>query len=212
MLSKNDESFLYYIINMKKSLSPNAVTYCLMGVNLLYFLFLTLHGRTEYDMDLMLRYGAVYEPLIFQEHQYYRLLTACFMHFGIEHLVNNMLVLFVTGGYLEQALGHVRYLILYLTAGVLANLISCFWNAGLGEAVVSAGASGAVFAVVGGLLWVALRNRGRLGNLTLRQLLIMAVLSFYLGFTEGGVDNAAHLGGLVSGFLLAIFLYWPKKD
>lgn len=199
-------------INMKKSLSPNAVTYCLMGVNLLYFLFLTLHGRTEYDMDLMLRYGAVYEPLIFQEHQYYRLLTACFMHFGIEHLVNNMLVLFVTGGYLEQALGHVRYLILYLTAGVLANLISCFWNAGLGEAVVSAGASGAVFAVVGGLLWVALRNRGRLGNLTLRQLLIMAVLSFYLGFTEGGVDNAAHLGGLVSGFLLAIFLYWPKKD
>lgn len=199
-------------INMKKSLSPNAVTYCLMGVNLLYFLFLTLHGRTEYDMDLMLRYGAVYEPLIFQEHQYYRLLTACFMHFGIEHLVNNMLVLFVTGGYLEQALGHVRYLILYLMAGVLANLISCFWNAGLGEAVVSAGASGAVFAVVGGLLWVALRNRGRLGNLTLRQLLIMAVLSFYLGFTEGGVDNAAHLGGLVSGFLLAIFLYWPKKD
>ena len=199
-------------INMKKSLSPNAVTYCLMGVNLLYFLFLTLHGRTEYDMDLMLRYGAVYEPLIFQEHQYYRLLTACFMHFGIEHLINNMLVLFVTGGYLEQALGHVRYLILYLTAGVLANLISCFWNAGLGEAVVSAGASGAVFAVVGGLLWVALRNRGRLGNLTLRQLLIMAVLSFYLGFTEGGVDNAAHLGGLVSGFLLAIFLYWPKKD
>ena len=197
---------------MKKSLSPNAVTYCLMGVNLLYFLFLTLHGRTEYDMDLMLRYGAVYEPLIFQEHQYYRLLTACFMHFGIEHLVNNMLVLFVTGGYLEQALGHVRYLILYLMAGVLANLISCFWNAGLGEAVVSAGASGAVFAVVGGLLWVALRNRGRLGNLTLRQLLIMAVLSFYLGFTEGGVDNAAHLGGLVSGFLLAIFLYWPKKD
>ena len=197
---------------MKKSLSPNAVTYCLMGVNLLYFLFLTLHGRTEYDMDLMMRYGAVYEPLIFQEHQYYRLLTACFMHFGIEHLVNNMLVLFVTGGYLEQALGHVRYLILYLTAGVLANLISCFWNAGLGEAVVSAGASGAVFAVVGGLLWVALRNRGRLGNLTLRQLLIMAVLSFYLGFTEGGVDNAAHLGGLVSGFLLAIFLYWPKKD
>ena len=199
-------------INMKKNLSPNAVTYCLMGVNLLYFLFLTLHGRTEYDMDLMLRYGAVYEPLIFQEHQYYRLLTACFMHFGIEHLVNNMLVLFVTGGYLEQALGHVRYLILYLTAGILANLISCFWNAGLGEAVVSAGASGAVFAVVGGLLWVALRNRGRLGNLTLRQLLIMAVLSFYLGFTEGGVDNAAHLGGLVSGFLLAIFLYWPKKD
>ena len=197
---------------MKKNLSPNAVTYCLMGVNLLYFLFLTLHGRTEYDMDLMLRYGAVYEPLIFQEHQYYRLLTACFMHFGIEHLVNNMLVLFVTGGYLEQALGHVRYLILYLMAGVLANLISCFWNAGLGEAVVSAGASGAVFAVVGGLLWVALRNRGRLGNLTLRQLLIMAVLSFYLGFTEGGVDNAAHLGGLVSGFLLAIFLYWPKKD
>ena len=201
-----------YIINMKKSLSPNAVTYCLMGVNLLYFLFLTLHGRTEYDMDLMLRYGAVYEPLIFQKHQYYRLLTACFMHFGIEHLVNNMLVLFVTGGYLEQALGHVRYLILYLTAGVLANLISCFWNAGLREAVVSAGASGAVFAVVGGLLWVALRNRGRLGNLTLRQILIMAVLSFYLGFTEGGVDNAAHLGGLVSGFLLAIFLYWPKKD
>ena len=67
----------------------------LIVINVLFFFFLTAQGRTEYDMRMMLRYGACYEPLIVEEHQYWRLLTACFMHFGMAHLANNMLVLFI---------------------------------------------------------------------------------------------------------------------
>ena len=188
------------------------VTYGLMAVNVLYFLFLSLMGDTRHELDMMVRYGAIYEPLVLEGHEYFRLFTSCFMHFGIEHLVNNMLVLFVIGGKLERALGHVRYLIFYLLAGVLANLFSLFWHIHTQEFLVSAGASGAVFGVVGGLMWAVIRNRGRLEDLSLQQLVIMLLLSVYLGLSEGGVDNAAHIGGAISGFLLAIPLYRPAAS
>ena len=84
------------------------VNTALIGANVLWFFFLTSQGRTEYDMTMMLRYGACYEPLIVYEHQYWRLLAACFMHFGIAHLVNNMLVLFALGDVI--ALGAMRAL------------------------------------------------------------------------------------------------------
>ncbi|MDO4265454.1 MAG: rhomboid family intramembrane serine protease [Eubacteriales bacterium] len=187
------------------------VNYALIAANILYFIFLSFQGRTEYDMDMMLRFGAMYEPLVIENGEYYRFLTACFMHFGIEHLVNNMLVLFVIGGYLEKALGHLRYLLFYILAGIGANIISFYWHLGTADFVVSAGASGAVFGVVGGLIFAILRNRGRLGDLSMRQILVMTVLSVYLGMSESGVDNAAHLGGLLCGFVLAVLLYHPKR-
>ena len=189
----------------------NYINYILIAANILYFVFLSLQGRTEYDMDMMLRFGAMYEPLVLEKHEYYRFLTACFMHFGIEHLVSNMLVLFVVGGNLERALGHVKYLLFYLLAGLGANVISFFWHLQTAEFVISAGASGAVFGVVGGLLFAIVRNRGRLEDLSLRQMLVMIVLSVYLGMSEGNVDNAAHIGGLVCGFLLAAVLYRPVR-
>lgn len=192
--------------------TQNYINCALIAANVLYFLFLSLHGRTEYDMDMMLRFGAMYEPLILEQHEYYRFLTSCFLHFGIEHLVNNMLVLFVVGGNLERALGHIRYLLFYLLAGIGANLVSFFWGLQTADFVISAGASGAIFGVVGGLIWAVVRNRGRLGELSLQQMLIMAVLSIYLGMSEGGVDNAAHIGGLLCGFLLAVLLYHPKHS
>ena len=79
--------------------------------------------------------------------------------------------------------------------------------------VVSAGASGAIFGVVGGLLTAVLRNKGRLEDLNIRQLVFMAALSLYLGFTESGVDNVAHVAGLLLGILFGLILYRkPKRD
>lgn len=179
----------------------------LIAINVLVFIFLTFHGRTEYDMNMMIRYGALYEPLILENHEYWRFLTACFLHFGIEHLVNNMIVLFVVGEYLERALGHTKYLVFYLLAGIGSTVISYFWHLHTGDFVVSAGASGAIFGVVGGLLWAVFRNRGQLEGLSSRQILIAAVLSVYLGMMDTGVDNAAHIGGLLCGFVLAMLFY-----
>ena len=80
-----------------------------------------------------------------------------------------------------------------------------------GEYSVSAGASGAVFAVMGAMIYIVLRNRGRLEDLTVRQILIMAAFSLYFGFTSTGVDNAAHVGGLLAGLVLAALLYHPRR-
>ncbi|MBQ2251085.1 MAG: rhomboid family intramembrane serine protease, partial [Lachnospiraceae bacterium] len=162
------------------------------------------------DVRFMAESGAVFAPAVIYEKEYYRLLTAIFMHFGIDHIINNMIVLFALGDNLERALGHVKYLILYLACGVGSNLVSLLIG-GPDSMVVSAGASGAIFGVVGGLLTAVLRNKGRLEDLNIRQLAFMVALSLYLGFTESGVDNVAHVAGLLLGILFGLILYRKPK-
>ena len=190
---------------MKKR--PEAVcTVALIVINVAVFLILSAMGDTE-DAVFMLNHGGMYEPLIVQEHEYYRLFTSMFLHFGIRHLGNNMLVLFFVGDCLERSIGKIKYLLIYLLGGIGANIFSLGMEVYRQESVVSAGASGAVFAVIGALLYIVIRNRGRIENFTTRQLMILAALSLYHGVTSAGVDNAAHFGGLVCGFFLCVLLY-----
>ena len=175
-------------------------------INVLCFLYLELQGSTE-NAGFMLAHGAMFAPLVVDHGQYYRLVTSVFMHFGVSHLLNNMLVLFVLGDNLERALGHVKYLIFYLLCGVGANLVSMTVNLMMGSLSVGAGASGAIFGVVGGLVYAVGVNRGRLEDLTSRQLGVMILLTLYHGFTSMNIDNAAHIGGLAAGILLGILLY-----
>ncbi|MCD8121668.1 MAG: rhomboid family intramembrane serine protease [Clostridiales bacterium] len=182
------------------------VTGALIGINVVVLFAFGFLGSSE-DAGFMLAHGAMYGPLVMEEHEYYRLFTAMFLHFGIEHLVNNMLVLFVLGDNLERALGHAKYLVLYLLCGAGANVVSMLVNFYDASLAVSAGASGAVFGVAGGLLYVVVRNRGRLEDLSTRQIVVMIAFSLYLGFVGSGVDNVAHVAGLVIGIVLAAVLY-----
>ena len=182
------------------------VNIALIAVNVIVFICLELIGDTE-DTMFMMTHGAVYEPLVVMRGEYYRLLTSMFLHFGASHLVNNMLVLFVLGERLEQVLGHVKYFLFYMVCGISANIISIAIHMGEGYAAVSAGASGAIFGVVGGLVYVVAVNHGQLEGLTARQLGFMILLTLYHGFTSAGVDNWAHIGGLISGFIVSILLY-----
>ena len=175
-------------------------------INVLCFLYLELQGSTE-NAGFMLAHGAMFAPLVVDHGQYYRLVTSVFMHFGVSHLMNNMLVLFVLGDNLERALGHVKYLIFYLLCGVGANLVSMTVNLMTGSLSVGAGASGAIFGVVGGLVYAVGVNRGRLEDLPSRLLVVMILLTLYHGFTSINIDNAAHIGGLAAGILLGILLY-----
>lgn len=187
------------------------VTGILIAFNVITFLYLEIAGSSQ-DVRFMAASGAVFAPAVIYEKEYYRLLTAIFMHFGIDHIINNMIVLFALGDNLERALGHVKYLILYLVCGVGSNLVSLLMG-GPDSMIVSAGASGAIFGVVGGLLTAVLKNKGRLEDLNIRQLAFMAVLSLYLGFTESGVDNVAHVAGLLLGIIFGLILYRkPKRD
>ena len=182
------------------------VNFALAAVNVLVFLYLEAIGSTE-DGVFMVKHGAVFAPFVILGGEYYRLFTAMFLHFGVIHLANNMLVL---GEKMEKALGHIKYLIFYLASGVAANGISLAVQVRIGQASVSAGASGAIFGVVGGLVYVIAIHHGQLDGLTNRQLGFMVLLTLYHGFTSAGVDNMAHIGGLISGFILGILLYRRK--
>lgn len=182
----------------------------LIAINVLYFIFLEMTGSSENSL-FMIQHGAMYEPLVTENGEDYRLLTSIFMHFGINHIVNNMLMLFILGDNMERALGHIKYLFFYLICGVGANIASMTVNVMNKELVVSAGASGAIFGVIGGLLYAVAVNHGRLEDLSTRQLVVVILCSLYFGFTSGGVDNVAHIAGLLIGIVMAMLLYRKPK-
>ena len=179
-------------------------------INVAVLLILTMCGDTE-DAVFMLQHGAMYEPNIIEGHEYYRIFTCLFLHFGITHLLNNMVLLGALGWNLELEIGKVRFVIIYFASGIIGNIVSLFYDLTLEQPAVSAGASGAIFGLMGALLYVVIANRGRLGRLSGRGMLVMVILSLYFGLTSTGVDNLAHIGGLVSGFLLAVLLYRRKQ-
>lgn len=185
-------------------------TLTLIIINIVVFLMVEFTGLSQ-DTLHMLDWGAAYTPLIVEKGEVYRLFTSMFLHFGIEHLINNMLVLFVLGSRLERVIGKLRFIVIYLAGGMTGSVLSLVWDLRQGEYAVSAGASGAVFAVMGAMIYVVIRNKGRLEDLSVRQILVMAAFSLYFGFASSGVDNAAHTGGLAAGFLLAVFCYHRRK-
>ena len=190
---------------------PEAIcTVALIVINVAVFFILTMFGDTE-DAVFMLQHGAMYEPYIIEGHEYYRIFTCLFLHFGITHLLNNMVMLGALGWNLEVEIGKVRFVIIYFASGIIGNIVSLFYDLTLEQPAVSAGASGAIFGLMGALLYVVIANRGRLGRLSGRGMLVMVILSLYFGLTSTGVDNLAHIGGLVSGFLLAVLLYRRKQ-
>ena len=182
----------------------------LIVINVLVFFLLSLRGDTESGY-FMLQYGAMYEPLVTEGHEYYRLITSLFLHFGIQHLLNNMVMLGALGYQLENEIGRIKFLLIYFISGIGGNLCSLYWNVSHGEQIISAGASGAIFGLMGALLYIVAVNRGRLDRLSGRGMLIMVALSLYFGLTSSGVDNSAHVGGLICGILITVLLYRRKR-
>ena len=122
-----------------------------------------------------------------------------------------MLVLAYIGDNLERALGKVKYLVLYLAAGIGSSAVSAVWSMFKDEYSVSGGASGAIFGVVGALLVIVIKNRGQLEDLSSRQLVFFAGFSIYHGVTSAGIDNMAHISGFLIGALLGGLLYRRKR-
>ena len=178
-------------------------------VNIAVFVVLSVLGDTQ-DGYFMLEHGAAFTPYILQG-EFYRLFTSMFLHFGFYHIFYNMICLLALGDVLESEAGHIRYLVIYLAGGLAGNIFSMYMELRRGDFAVSAGASGAIFSVVGALLWIVIRNRGRLGTITLRSLILMILVTLAQGFVETGTDNAAHVGGFIAGFILGMFLYRKRK-
>ena len=193
-----------------EEIKKEPITVLFILLNILIFLVVDFTGGSE-NTAHMIECGAAYPPLILENGEIYRLFTCMFLHFGIEHLLNNMLVLFVLGSRLEQVIGKIKFLLIYLIGGVFGNVISLLIELRTQDFAVSAGASGAVFAVMGAMIYIVIRNKGWLGDLSMRQILVMAAFSLYFGFASTGVDNTAHVGGMVSGVFLAVIFYHPGR-
>lgn len=179
------------------------------AANVIIFLITDMVGDTESAVYIE-RCGGMYPSRISQEREYWRFFTACFLHYGAEHLVNNMVLLCCVGSRLEKAAGHWKVLLICLISGICGSILSYQVMMYTGEYAVSAGASGIVFGVIGGLLWAVIKNRGNLEGLTIKGMILMVALSLYYGFVTIGVDNAGHIGGILSGFLSAVILYHGK--
>lgn len=195
---------------MGKNVKKAPCTILIAAINVIVFFVLSFQGMTE-DGAFMLEHGAKYVPLVIAQGEYYRLFTSMFLHFGFDHLLNNMVTLVLIGWNLEIEIGKIKFLLIYILSGLGGNILSAWWDIQTGEYAVSAGASGAIFGLIGALLYVAIRNRGRIGDISGKGIIFMIILSLYYGFTSTGVDNMAHIGGLLSGFLLSILLYWKRN-
>ena len=206
--------------------SDDTIAYKLTPVNIIlvvlnivsFILVIVRSGNllATYDSDIMLSMGALsYDS--FMNGGWYEIITAIFLHFGISHLFNNMLLLTYIGCELERRIGAILYFLIYMGSGIVGNIASLWYYSRLGEVtVVSAGASGAVFGVMGCLAMYLMISPSKNRNLTTKRLIIMALLTIYYGLTSVGINNAAHIGGfcfgLFGGFLLSKILRYDKMS
>ncbi|MCH5338373.1 MAG: rhomboid family intramembrane serine protease [Acetatifactor sp.] len=149
-----------------------------------------LYALGELDRINVLEYG-----------EYGRIIWSMFLHADTNHLFSNMIILFFLGSMIEKEIGHIRYAVLYFLSGIGGGMLSLLFKVMTSSMVASVGASGAVFGLDGVLLAMVLLWNERLPNVTPVRVVLMIVLSLYSGFSGGNVDNAAHVGGLLVGFL-----------
>lgn len=187
------------------------ITIGIVAINIIVYLVLEWLGDTE-DALFIASHGGMYPLFLLYNHQWWRILTAGFIHFGVSHLANNMVVFALIGERLERTVGHVRMAVIYLVSLIGGGMLSYAAMLHTGEFAVSAGASGAVFGVIGGMLWVVILHRGRFEGMTARRYIFMIVLSLYYGFTSINIDNWAHIGGVVAGFITGVILYHRKQQ
>lgn len=182
------------------------MTIFLCLVNIAVFLVLELSGDTS-DSTFMAMHGADNWRLVFENGEYYRLFTSMFLHFGIDHLASNMLMLFLVGRIVEKITGSVKFTVIYLTSGLAASFVSCFYYMVHNENVVSAGASGAIFGIMGALAMIALKQRNSASESFGKRMLLLFAFMILDGYMTTGVDFIAHLAGLVFGMVLTAVLY-----
>lgn len=188
---------------LRLPLAKPVVTYVLLGLIIIIFvadyLLAQLSGRRT-----LFEFGAQSNPYIAVGQQW-RLFTSVFLHAGLTHLLFNAYALFILGRDVEAFYGHKWFLAIYLVAGLAGSVA---WYI-LGDEVPSVGASGAIFGLIGAEAAFYVRNRrlfGQFGRQRLGNLAVLIGINLVFGFTIPNINNIAHLGGLVAGFLLGYLL------
>lgn len=171
------------------------VTYGIILINAIMFVAMFFFNKFDYLVENFSTWG--YGVVV--HHEYYRLFTGAFLHLDIFHFLCNMYSLYVVGTQMESFLGKTRYIIIYLFSILASSLLSIVLN----TSSASIGASGAIFGLLGAMLYFGYHYRVYLGGVIKSQILPIIILNLVLGFlSDGSIDNWAHIGGLIGGVLI----------
>jgi len=184
------------------------LTYTIIGANLIYFLLMVYAGLSLFPNDItgstdqrvLIEFGAKVNTLI-QDGEVWRLFTSMFIHIGIIHLAFNLYALWALGPLTEELLGHRRFFMAYILSGLGGSYASFLFSPAL-----SAGASGAIFGLLGALLYYSYKRPALWKSGLGMNLVVVILVNLGFGFVQPGIDNFAHLGGLITGSLTCIFL------
>lgn len=201
-INKHNQEDAKKVEKVFKKKSP-LITYALIAINVILYVVPLLYGQ----LDEMVATLCVHGPSI-RAGQYYRLLSGIFMHGSIWHLLLNCYSLYVLGSQIESFLGKFKFTIIYFLAGLMGSLFSIIFNGN----VASIGASGAIFGLMGALVYFGYHYRVYLGNVIKSQIIPLIIANLVFGFIATGVDNAAHIGGLIGGALVTVALGIKDKS
>jgi rhomboid protease GluP len=189
------------------------VTWALGAINILVFVCMVLKGLgfESFVTQELVNWGAIYKPYMLSNGQWWRLVTSMFLHGGIMHLFMNMVSLYLCGIFLEPLIGSRKYLFSYFIAGTAAALFSMWWH---DKPVVAVGASGAIFGLYGVMSGLIVRRvlNPALNTVLLILLACTAGYSLLIGAFSQGIDNSAHVGGLVCGLAIGLFYARSIKE
>lgn len=182
------------------------VTYIIMAICIILFILMELSGGST-NSQTLLKYGANLDVLV-KNGEYYRLFTCIFLHIGIMHLLCNMYSLYIIGREVENLFGKIKYIVIFILSGIFGSIMSLAFT----HNTISAGASGAIFGLLGALLYFGMHYRTYLGEAIKRSIIPIIVVNLIIGFFAEGIDLAAHIGGLVGGVLVAMMVGVPDKS
>lgn len=178
------------------------VTYILIALNVILYVIPILFG----EYNTLINMFCIYGPSI-RAGEFYRLITGIFLHGSIFHLLFNCYALYIIGTQLESFLGKCKFSLIYLVSGISGALFSIIFNTS-----ASIGASGAIFGLMGALVYFGYHYRVYLGNVIKSQIIPLIVINLLFGFMMSGIDNFAHIGGLIGGALITIALGIKDKS
>ena len=181
------------------------MTYIFMIICFVLYLFSALKSANIIDLkpNVLYEYGALVNFDMMNKNylELYRLVTSVFLHGGLLHLLCNMYSLYVIGPQLESFFGKVKYTIIFIVSGIIGNLLSMAF---LQDTYVSVGASGAIFGLLGALLYFGYHYRVYLSGVIKSQIIPLIILNLVIGFVATSINNLAHIGGLIGGVLVSM--------
>lgn len=171
------------------------ITYILIGVISILFILMYLLGNGSEDIPTLYKFGA-----LVKDNNIIRLIVSIFLHIGVIHLIMNIWALKLLGEQTEKFYGHIKMLIIFLYSGVIGNLLSVIL---MNDNTISAGASGAIFGLMGAILYFSLNQRTYMAEALRKEILPVIIINIMLGFMISGINMYAHIGGLIGGMLIS---------